>query len=131
MASERRPPSGTPGALMWDMRFAANRLLPQMYRDMAADQAKYPDLARVAGNAEPDLWEEDPTRALLVVMRRAVKNLSPKDAPPNFAKDCTWQHVGLLLYFGSEIYSSLHEYDDYLARLETDSQYHWSESKRD
>jgi hypothetical protein len=103
-----------------ELRFAARRRLPQMFKDVAADRATYPTLARVVERIEPQLWVEDPTRALLVVMRRAVQAL-PKEAAWKCVDRCTWRHVGRLLYFGSEVDPSLQEYNDYLARFEADS----------
>lgn len=114
------------GKLQEELRYAADRRLPQVFRDVAADRDKYPTLAGVVETVESSLWAEDPTRALLVVMRRAVATLPDKTAK-GCAEGCTWRQLGRLHYFGSEEDSSLQSYDDYVAAAKTYSGVPWAE----
>jgi hypothetical protein len=75
---------------------------------------------------EPALWEVDPTRALLVVMRRAVAAMSDETAE-GCAEGRTWQHFGRLLYFGSEVDSSLRTYEDFIRAAKVYSGKPWSD----
>jgi hypothetical protein len=93
---------------------------------VAADTRRYPVLARIAQAVEPARWAEDPTRALLVVMRRAVATL-PNETADDCADGRTWQRLGELLYFGSEIDSSLCSYDDYHTAARKYSGCTWSD----
>ena len=112
--SVRSPLSTQSDVLARELRYAAARRLPQMFKDVAADSTRYPVLARIVQAVAHDLWAEDPTRALLVVMRRAVAAL-PEETAEYCAQDRTWQHLGKLMYFGSEVDGSLNSYDDYYA----------------
>jgi hypothetical protein len=127
VSSRRYAVPGTPAALREDLAFAADKRLPQMFKDVAADRKTYPTLARVIEIIEPELWREDPTRALLVVMRRAVIALPEEAAWEFVSEDCTLRQVGRLLFFGSEVNSSLHKYGDYLAKVKEISGRKWTE----
>jgi hypothetical protein len=85
--------------LLDDLKYTARRRLPQVFKDVATDKSKYPTLASFIETAEPSLWSEDPTRALLVVMRRAIATL-PEETAWRCPEGCTWQRLGRLLYFG-------------------------------
>jgi hypothetical protein len=98
-----------------------------MFKDVAHDSEEYPILARLAQAAEPGLWAEDPTRALLVMMRHAVAAL-PDETAEKCAESSTWRHLGRLLYFGSEVNGSLETYTDYVAAAEAYSGMPWSKS---
>lgn len=97
-----------------------------MFKDVAKDSEQYPILARIAQVAEPELWAEDPTRALLAVMRHAVAAL-PEETAAHCAEGRTWRHLGRLLYFGSVVDSSLRTYDEYVAAAKEYSGTPWSE----
>lgn len=112
-------------ALAHELGYVAKRRLPQVFKDVSADRGKYPVLARVVTEVEPGLWAEDPTRALLVAMRRAVAAL-PDETAEGCAEGRTWPQFGRLLYFGSEVNSSLRIYDDYVAAAEEYSGRPWS-----
>ena len=111
MSSRRHATPGTLEALREDLAFAASRRLPHMFKDVATDKRTYATLARVLRHVEPVLWAEDPTRALRVVMLRAVDAL-PKETAEKCKEGSTWRHLGRLLYLGSEVDSSLRSYDD-------------------
>jgi hypothetical protein len=94
-----------------------------MFKDVATDRQTYQTLARVIRNIEPELWEEDPTRALLVVMRRAVRGLPGDRCREDFPDGFTWRRVAEILYFGSELDPSLREYSEYTDRIASESEY--------
>lgn len=112
-------------ALVDELRYVAKRRLSQTFKDVATDSAKFPLLASILAVVEPALWAEDPTRALLVVMRRAVAAL-PEETAGKCRDGRTWRHMGTLLYFGSEVDSSLQKYDDYCSAAQTYSGIPWS-----
>jgi hypothetical protein len=102
----------------------AKRQLPTVFRDRGADQENFPMTARIMSRLEPEMWESDPTRALLVVMRRAVQ-LLPDETAEQCREGYTWQQVGKTLYFGKEIDASLADYGSFLRRAKADSGVSW------
>ncbi len=87
---------GTVSPLAAELKGALNTRLATVYRDPGEDDLrKFPLLTRIVRALEPEVWEEDPTRALLNVMRRAVQRL-PDD---EFPEDCdtSWRAIGTTL----------------------------------
>jgi tetratricopeptide (TPR) repeat protein len=131
MSPIRTARPGTPAGLREDLAFAATRRLPELFKNRAADEQTYPSLARVVATIEQRLWDTDPTRALLVVMRRAIDRLPSGRARPDFSEQSTWREIARLLYFGSEVDASLHTYGEYRQRVKELTGYHWSASEKD
>jgi hypothetical protein len=109
-----------------ELQYAAKRRLPLVFKDVSADRTKYPVLARLVETVEPSGWAEDPTRALLVVMRRAVTAL-PKETAEDCAEGRTWRQLGRLLFFGSEEDGSLRSYTEYVTAAMEYSGAPWAE----
>ncbi|MEU4243947.1 hypothetical protein [Actinoplanes sp. NPDC026619] len=64
-----------------------------MYRDSRHDDPKeLPDLTRIVRALQPDVWDIDPTRALLNVVRSAVSRLPDTAHPPGSA--VSWRAMG-------------------------------------
>jgi hypothetical protein len=113
-----------------ELKSMARRRLPQVSQDVAVDREKYPTLASVLAVLEPSMWAETPGQALLGVMERAVAAL-PQEPAWKCAETCTWQHAGMLLYFGTKVDGSLRSYDAYRDRLRQDSKVPWSDREFD
>jgi tetratricopeptide (TPR) repeat protein len=131
VSPKRAARPGTPEGLREDLAFAASRRLPYLFKDRGADEETYPSLARVVAAIEPRLWDTDPTRALLVVMRRAIDQLPAEKARREFSERSTWRDVARLLYFGSEADPSLRTYSEYRRRVKELTGYHWNASEKD
>jgi hypothetical protein len=88
-------------ALAEELRRATQRRLPEVFKDPSQqDDKRFPILSSIVSLVEPGLWTEDHTRALLVVIRRAVKTLPdalPRKDRAAWRCQITWREIGSIL----------------------------------
>lgn len=110
-------------ALADELKQVTLRRLGETFKDPARnDQERFETLVRIVSSLEHEIWREDPTRALIVVMRRAV-GLLPEEYPnAKHSGDSaiTWRAIGQLLCgFRNGVGST---YKDYLAVMKEETQ---------
>ncbi|MFI5558507.1 hypothetical protein ACIA2T_04445 [Amycolatopsis japonica] len=79
-----------------ELKNMAIKRLPETFKKPdGSDERTFPLLARITSTVQPRLWEEDPTRALIQLMRQVIAAL-PDTKPPSSA--ISWRAIGTLLY---------------------------------
>ncbi len=113
-----------------ELERATRRGLGEVFKVPAKrDEAKFTVLARVVQQIEPGTWQEDPTRALIRVVTKAVKKL-PDDYVENKSKTwrgaLTWRETGEILCglrtdLPSKVYGTPLGYNDYVNEVKKQS----------
>lgn len=126
MGTDARDRQGREG-LREELRGVAIRRLPEVFKNPdGRDEVLFPLLARISATVLPEVWGEDPTRALIQLMRVVVGSL-----PDGNPKDCaiSWGSLAALLYgfrrdLPLKVDGTPYSYNDYIlvAKRECDYQ---------
>jgi hypothetical protein len=96
MAREDRSHQNDLVKLRQQLEKVADRRLVETFKNPnGSDEKIFSVIARITKTVLPDAWQEDPTRALIRLMRAAISQL-PDDKPTYF--ELTWKDIGTLLY---------------------------------